>query len=42
MTTYSFPILGNSEILSCLRELDVPLTESDLLRPAHETLRPCY
>lgn len=42
MATYSYPILSNSEILACLRELDVPLEESDLLRPTRESLRPCY
>jgi kinetochore protein Nuf2 len=40
--TYSFPILSNSEILACLRELEVPLTETQLLRPTHDGLRSCY
>ena len=41
-TTYSFPILSNTEILACLRELDVPLSETDLLKPTHDGLRPAY
>lgn len=40
--TYSFPILSNSEILACLRELDVRLDERDLLRPTHDALRAAY
>jgi len=40
--TYSFPILSNSEILACLRELDVRLDERDLLRPTHDGLRPAF
>ena len=40
--TYSFPILGNNEIIACLGELDIPLTEQDLLRPHPDTLYRAY
>ena len=40
--TYSFPILGNNEIIACLGELDVPLTEQDLLKPHPDTLYRAY
>ena len=40
--TYSFPILGNHEIISCLGELDIPLTEQDLLKPHPDTLYRAY
>ena len=41
-TTYSFPILTNDEIRSCLKELKIELSERDLLRPTHESLRHVY
>jgi kinetochore protein Nuf2 len=40
--TYSFPILGNHEILACLGELDIPHTEQDLLKPHADTLYVAY
>ena len=40
--TYSFPILGNHEIIACLGELDIPLTEQDLLKPHPDTLYRAY
>lgn len=40
--TYSFPILGNHEIIACLGELDIPLTEQDLLKPHSDTLYRAY
>ncbi len=40
--TYSFPILGNHEIIACLGELDIPLTEQDLLKPHTDTLYNAY
>ena len=40
--SYSFPILSNDEIRSCLKELKIDLSERDLLRPTHESLRHVY
>ena len=42
MSAYSFPILSNDEIRSCLKELKIDLSERDLLRPTHESLRHVY
>ena len=41
-TYSSFPILGNHEIIACLGELDIPLTEQDLLKPHSDTLYRAY
>lgn len=40
--SYSFPILSNDEIRSCLKELKIELNERDLLRPTHDSLRNVY
>ncbi|GHP07139.1 hypothetical protein PPROV_000588200 [Pycnococcus provasolii] len=40
--SYSFPILTNAEILACLSELDVPLSEVELTKPGYEIARPMY
>lgn len=42
MSQFSFPVLNNSEILACLAELDLTLTEAQLLKPTYETVRPVY
>ena len=40
--SYSFPILSNHDIIACMRELDVELTEQDLLKPHPDTLYRAY
>ena len=40
--TYSFPILGNNDIIACLAELDIAITEKELLRPHPDTLFKVY
>eukprot|EP00958_Prasinococcus_capsulatus_P007104 scaffold659_cov329-Prasinococcus_capsulatus_cf.AAC.13 len=42
MTTYSFPILNNNEILLCLHELEVNFSEDHLMKPNEESVRPMY
>jgi len=42
MTGYSFPLLSEAEILACLRELDLPISQSQLARPTFETVQPLY
>lgn len=42
MSTYSFPLLDNSEILACLAELDIPFSEANLLKPTYEVVKPLY
>eukprot|EP00898_Chlorokybus_atmophyticus_P007462 jgi/Chlat1/7717/Chrsp66S07191 len=42
MASYSFPILPNAEILACLQELELPLSEQDLLKPSYEVVKPVY
>ena len=40
--SYSFPILSNHDIIACMRELDVELTEQALLKPHPDTLYRAY
>ena len=40
--SYSFPILSNHDIIACMRELDVELTEQSLLKPHPDTLYRAY
>ena len=40
--TYSFPILGNNDIIACLAEMDITITEKELLRPHPDTLFKVY
>ena len=39
---YSFPMLNNAEILSCLQELSIPFSEETLNKPNYETVKPMY
>ena len=41
-TMYSFPILDKEEILQCMSELRVPLTEAELDEPNPEVVRRAY
>lgn len=40
--SYSFPLLNANEILTYLGEMDMSLTEAQLLKPTYETVRPVY
>jgi len=40
--SYSFPLLSNGEILACLAELDIGLTDADLQKPTYESVRPAF
>lgn len=39
---YSFPELRNTEILQCLEDLRIPVTEADLSRPTPSTVQRIY
>ena len=41
-SSFSFPLLSNADILSCLEELGSDIREQELLRPTYEVLRPIY
>lgn len=41
-TSYSFPMLNNAEILSCLQELSIPFSEETLTKPNYESVKPMY
>lgn len=40
--TFSFPILKNSEIISCLSDLRIHITEADLTKCRPDVLRHVY
>lgn len=40
--SFSFPILGNEELVASLEELHVPLDEKALEKPAYESVKPAY
>lgn len=42
MSSFSFPILSNQELLPCLKEMDLPLTADHLAKPTYETLFRVY
>jgi len=39
---FSFPLLDDDEILSCLKELQIPFLEESLKKPTQETIEPMY
>ncbi len=39
---YSFPILDDSELLACVREMDLPLSAATLAKPTPEIVKPVY
>jgi len=39
---FSFPLLGNEEIVECMKELQVPLQAKDLDKPSLHSVRPVY
>ena len=39
---YSFPELRNAEILQCLEDLRIPVTEADLVRPTPPVVQRIY
>ena len=41
-TSYSFPILGNHEILACLNELEMQAEDSQLSKPNYDFVRQLY
>lgn len=42
MSGFSFPILSNTELLPCLKEMDLPLTAEQIAKPTFETLQKIY
>ena len=42
MQVYSFPILSEPDLLSCLRDMELPLTAAQLAKPAPEVIMPLY
>lgn len=42
MSQYSFPILENDELLSCLEEMEVSLDPNTLAKPTYEVVRSLY
>lgn len=39
---YSFPVLGERDLLACARELGLPLARDQLLKPSPEAARRLY
>ena len=39
---YSFPPLSNAEILQCMDELKIPMTEADILKPTSSRVAKLY
>ena len=39
---YSYPILNHREILECLNEMGIAVTESELLKPTADSIRVIY
>lgn len=42
MSQYSFPLLSNAEIISCLAEFDLPLEDAHLQKPTYDAMKPVY
>ncbi len=42
MSSFSFPILNNQELLPCLKEMELPLTADQLAKPTYEILFRVY
>lgn len=42
MSSFSFPILSNQELLPCLKEMELPLSAEQLAKPTYETLFRVY
>lgn len=42
MSSFSFPILSNQELLPCLKEMELPLTAEQLAKPTYEILFRVY
>ena len=40
--TFSFPILSDTELLPCLRDMELPLNAAGLAKPTPELVRPVY
>ena len=39
---FSFPVLSESDLLSCLRDMELPLSAAQLAKPAPEVILPLY
>ena len=42
MSQFSFPLLSNTEIISCLAEFDLPMEEAQLQKPTHDAMKLVY
>ncbi|KIY97422.1 Kinetochore protein nuf2, partial [Monoraphidium neglectum] len=42
MSSYSFPVLENDELLPCLEEMEIPITAAQLAKPTHEVVAPIF
>jgi hypothetical protein len=42
MSQFSFPVLGDDELLPCLEEMDLPLGAQELAKPTYEIVRPLF
>ena len=42
MSQFSFPVLGDDELLPCLEEMDLPLGVQELAKPTYEIVRPLF
>jgi len=40
--SFSFPVLGNDDLLGCLEELNAALDEKALEKPTYENVKPAY
>lgn len=40
--SFSFPVLGNEDLLACLEELHATLDEKALEKPTYENVKPTY
>ena len=39
---FSFPVLGDHDLLPCLNEMEIPLSAATLAKPTPELVRPVY
>ena len=39
---FSFPVLSESDLLSCLRDMELPLSAAQLAKPTSEVILPLY
>ena len=39
---FSFPVLSESDLLSCLRDMELPLSGAQLAKPTPEVIAPLY